>query len=403
MKALKIGLEKYLTAKQQKVVDPQYRPEYTEIVELDPEYPEPELINDQWVKVKVNLGGICGTDMSLINLKTSTVLSNFSSFPCVPGHEIVGTIEEIGGNVGDLDIGDRVILDESLGCEVRGLDPCEACARGEYSLCLNLDKGNLAPGAITGFCKDTGGAWGEHVIAHRSQIFKIPDSLSWEEALLAEPLACSMHASLKRLPKANENCVVVGCGTIGLLAIASLNALSEGNILAVAKYPFQAEMAEKMGANVVQLIKKDRHIKKIGRQLNAKIVSPAMENAYLLGEGADVVIDSVGNASSISDSLHMVKTQGDLVMLGYPSYVETDWTPILAKEVNLTASNIFSYDTLKGKRRRTLQIALDMIDEGIIDTKDFLTHNFPLEKYGEALNIAANKSKFKAIKIAFKY
>jgi threonine dehydrogenase-like Zn-dependent dehydrogenase len=402
MKALILKMEKYIELKQKIELDSNFKPNIYDLVELE-EVPEKQLINENWVKIKVKLGGICGADLNLLSLKTSTCLSNYASFPAIPGHEIVGTIIEIGSNVKNISIGDRIIIDENLACEARGLPLCDFCKNGEYSLCVNYDKGNLSPGAIIGYCKDTGGGWGEYVVAHKSQILKIPDSIAFEEALIAEPFACAIYGIFKKLPKENENCIVVGSGTIGLVTIMALKSFSKCNIIATAKYPFQSDMAKKLGANEVFQVKKDLHIKKIGKMLGCRILSPVMEDAFPVGGGADIVIDSVGTASSLSDSLRLVKPKGTVILIGYPAYMEIDWTPIMAKELNIIASNIFGDLSINKEKKRTLQVALDLISSGQANVNDFITNKFPLDKYKEAFQTALNKSNLPSIKTVFVY
>ena len=402
MKALTLKIDKYIELRQKQESDINFRPNIYDLVELE-EVPELNLINENWVKIKVKLGGICGADLNLLSLKTSTCLSNFSSFPAIPGHEIVGIITEVGSNVKKVSIGNRVIIDENLGCESRGLAPCYSCRNGEYNLCSNYDKGDLSPGAIIGYCKDTGGSWGEYVVAHKSQVLKIPDSVSFEQALVAEPLACAIHGIFKHLPKDNENCVIIGCGTIGLATILALKSFCKCNIIATAKYAFQSELAEKLGADEVFLVKKDLHIKKIGRKLGCRILSPVMEDALPIGGGADIVIDSVGNASSLANSMRLVKAKGTVILIGYPSYVEIDWTPIMAKETYIVASNIFSHELINGQKKRTMQLSLDLIESGQVNVKEFITHKFSIENYRKAFEVATNKSQYNSIKTVFIY
>ena len=402
MKALTLKIDKYIELRQKQESDINFRPNIYDLVELE-EVPELNLINENWVKIKVKLGGICGADLNLLSLKTSTCLSNFSSFPAIPGHEIVGIITEVGSNVKKVSIGNRVIIDENLGCEARGLAPCYSCRNGEYNLCSNYDKGDLSPGAIIGYCKDTGGSWGEYVVAHKSQVLKIPESVSYEQALIAEPLACAIHGIFKHLPKDNENCVIIGCGTIGLATILALKSFCKCNIIATAKYAFQSELAEKLGADEVFLVKKDLHIKKIGRKLGCRILSPVMEDALPIGGGADIVIDSVGNASSLANSMRLVKAKGTVILIGYPSYVEIDWTPIMAKETHIVASNIFSHELINGQKKRTMQLSLDLIESGQVNVKEFITHKFSIENYRKAFEVATNKSQYNSIKTVFIY
>jgi len=226
MKALIIRAEKFLELLNKKTKDPNFVPKIYELVSFE-DIPAPELINEDWVKIKVKLGGICGTDIHILEIKQSSYQLNFVSSPGVLGHEIVGKIVEIGDNVKNISVGDRILVDEVLSCESRGLELCNACKNGDFSLCYNFDKGDIAPALMIGLCRDTGGGWGEFIVAHKSQILKIPDSVSFEKALISEPLAGSIHGVFKKLPKINEKVVVVGCGVMGLATIIALKKFSK--------------------------------------------------------------------------------------------------------------------------------------------------------------------------------
>jgi len=381
-------------------LDPSFSLKIYDLIDND-DLPEVNLINEDWVKIKVKLGGICGTDLHLLVLDVSLALSNFASYPAVLGHELVGSVVELGKNVDNFSIGDRVAIEPILACEVRDLEPCDSCKTGNINLCSNLDKGVISPGAWTGLCKDTGGGWGEFVVAHKSQLFKIPESVSYEEAVITEPLATALHGILKKIPEENENCVVIGCGTIGLATIALLKIFSKASIIAIAKYPFQSELAKKLGADDVYLVKRDAHIKKIGRKLGAKIISPMMEDALLLGGGVDLVIDTVGNTSSLSNAIRLIKYKGIIILIGAPAMMAIDWGPLLAKETTIIPSMAYSYDIINGKKQRTFQAALDLVSSGKVSVKEFLTHKYSIDQYKEALETTTNKKEHDVIKTAF--
>ena len=400
MKNLHFKFEKVAEMLQKISSDPNFKLKIYDLLETD-DLPEVNLINENWVKVKVKFGGICGTDLHLLVLNVSMALSNFASYPAILGHELVGSIVELGKNVDNFSIGDRVAIEPIIACEVRALEPCDSCKTGNINLCSNLDKGAISPGALMGFCKDTGGGWGEYVVAHKSQLFKIPESVSYEEAVITEPLATALHGVFKKLPEENENCIVIGCGTIGLATIALLKIFSKANIIAIAKYPFQSELATTIGADDVYLIKKDTHIKKIGRKLGAKIVSPMMEDALLLAGRVDLVIDTVGNTSSLSNAIRLIKYKGTIILVGLPAMMAIDWTPLIAKEAIIIPSMTYSHDIINGKKQRTFQAALDLISSGRVSVKEFLTHKFSIDQYKEALEISSNKKKHDVIKTAF--
>ncbi len=402
MKAITIQIEKFLELLNKKLSDPNFKPKIYELVELE-EIPEPELINENWVKIKVKLGGICGTDIHILEVDQSTYQLNFVSGPTVPGHEIVGTITEVGANVKRLSIGDRVLIDEVLSCETRSLELCDACKDGNFNLCYNFDKGDIAPGFMIGLCKDTGGGWGEYLVTHQSQIIKVPDSVSFEDALIAEPLAGSIHGVLKNIPKNDENVVVVGCGVMGLSTILALKVFSKCKIIALDTRQSQLDIATKLGVDEVFLASKSTFIRKIARKLGARTVSPPLQDPLLVGGGADIVFDCVGNRSSLTTSLRLLKPKGTLMLIGQPANLELDWTPLFVKEITLIASNTFGSEIVDGNKKRTLQIALDLISSGQVDVSDFITHRFSLEKYKDALEVASNKSEHGSLKVVFEF
>ncbi|MFX1420640.1 MAG: zinc-binding dehydrogenase [Promethearchaeota archaeon] len=402
MKALQLTAEKFFELLNKKRTDPNFTSKIYELVTYE-DLPEPALINDNWVKIKVKLGGICGTDINILEIKQSTYQLNFVSSTAVPGHEIVGTITEVGANVKDFLVGERVLVDEVLSCEVRGLELCDACKEGDFSLCHNFDKGDLSPGFIMGLCEDTGGGWGEYVVAHKSQIIKIPDSISFEDALISEPLAGAIHGVLKKKPKENELAVVIGCGVMGLTTILALKAFSNCKIIAIDTRQSQIDLAKKLGADDVFLANKNSFIRKVARKLGVRSITPPLQDPTLVGGGADIVFDCVGIPSSLASSLRLLKPKGNLILIGQPATLEIDWTPLFIKEIHLIASNTFGTEIIDGEKKRTLQIALDLISSGQVDVSDFITHKFSLDNYKEALEVASQKSKFNSIKVVFAF
>ncbi len=402
MKALTVTAEKFLALLHKKRSDPNFKTKIYELVEFE-EVPEPELINENWVKIKVKLGGICGTDIHILEINQTTYQFNFISSPAILGHEIVGIITDLGANVKNFSIGDRVLIDEVLGCEVRGLELCGACKEGDFNLCYNFDKGDISPGFMMGLCKDTGGSWGEYVVAHKSQVLKIPDSVSFEDALIAEPLAGSVHGVFKNLPKDDNTVFIVGCGVMGLLVIKVLKVFSKCKIIAIDTRQSQIDLAIKFGVNDVFLANKSSFIRKLAKKLGVRTVSPPLEDPLPIGGGGDVIFDCVGNSSSLTTSLRLVKPKGTIMLIGQPAELEIDLTPQFMKEIKLIASNTFGSEIINGEKKRTLQIALDLISSRQIDVSDFITHKFSLENYKEALEVASNKSEHNSLKVVFEF
>src|SRR5690606_41134009 len=103
---------------------------------------------------------------------------------------------------------------------VRGFgQPCANCRAGLPNRCLRFAEGALAPGLLLGSCRDTGGSWGEVFVAHRSQVIPVPDHVSDENAVLAEPFGCALHAVDVAGPPHGRTVLVIGGGVIGLCTI----------------------------------------------------------------------------------------------------------------------------------------------------------------------------------------
>jgi len=368
------------------------------------EVADPPLPADDWVRVAVRLGGICGSDLHTIHLEASPVLSALTSFPFVLGHENVGTVAEVGRGIGDLRAGQRVTVEPTLPCLARGLaDPCPPCAAGDYNLCLRVTEGQLAPGLMIGACRDTGGSWAANFVAHRSQVFPLPDSVSDENALLAEPLAVAAHPIVTYPPGDAQTVLVVGGGVIGQCAVAALRAAGSGaRIIALVKHGFQGDAARRLGADdVVRVQRGDGHYPAIADLTGGRLRRPMMGKRVLLG-GADLTLECVGSARSIDDSLRLTRPGGRVIILGLASWARSvDWTPVWLKELQVTGSYIYRWERWQGHRLRTMEIALEWLARGQVDLSPLVTHRFPLEEYPRALATAMNKAKSRAFKVAF--
>lgn len=367
------------------------------------EVPEPALPGPQWVKVRTRYGGICGSDLNTILLRDSPVLSAFVSFPFVPGHENVGVIVEVGPEVEGFAVGDRVVVEPLLPCVTRGIaEPCAFCRRQEYSLCQNFARGDLAPGFGIGTCRDTGGSWGPYFVAHQSQLLVVPDSVSDENALMAEPFAVALQAVLGNLPAEDETVLVLGAGVIGLCTVAALRAVGSGaQVIVIAKYPFQGEMARRLGADMVIDQRAVDYYQALAEATGGALYRPVLGKRVLIG-GADRVYECVGSNSSIDDSLRLAGNSGTVVLVGLAAIPKrVDWTPIWMKELTVRGHFWCSTQMFRGQRVRTMQLTLDWMAEGRLDLAPFVTHRFRPEEYRRALAVTTSKGKYRVLKSAF--
>lgn len=368
--------------------------------------PAPALPGAEWVRIKTRYGGICGSDLGTIHLHTSPYLSPFSSFPFTFGHENVGTISEVGEQAGEWRVGDRVVVEPPLWCRPRGFSElCRFCARGEINLCERMTSGALPPGVSLGFCRATGGSWSDSYVAHTAQLYRVPDTVSDENALLVEPFAVGLHAAAQFPPRETETALVMGAGVIGLLTLAALRARGTPAALwVVARYPFQQEAARKLGADVI-LDGKGDYFAEIAERTGGKALKPILGKRILNGGGVDIIYECVGSDDSIDNALRLTRNRGRVVLVGVPGIAKhVDWTSIFFKELEIAGSYIYNHvEPFRGQRRPAFAIALDLMERGELDVGWLVTHKFKLEQYAEALALLAKRGTSQAIKAVFEF
>lgn len=369
------------------------------------EVPEPDLPGPEWAKIRTRYGGICGSDMSIVFLDVNPALSAVVSMPITLGHENVGIIAEVGDEVKGFVPGDRVVADPLLPCATRGIEePCESCQQGEFSLCQNFAEGEVAPGLGIGFCRDTGGSWSPYFVAHQSQLFRVPEDISDENALMVEPFSVGLHPVMRNFPDDGDDVLVLGAGTAGLCTVAALRTLgSRARVMVVAKYPFQGELAQRFGADKIIHLQEDDLFQTVAEASGARLYKPALGKELLVG-GVDIVYECVGSRRSIADSLSLAASGGTVVMGGLAGILKrVDLTPIWLKELTITGSVWSSTETFQGQRGRPFQLALQWMVEGKLDLSAMVTHRFELDDYRRALAITADKGRHQVVKSVFAF
>jgi L-iditol 2-dehydrogenase len=363
---------------------------------------EPVLPGAEWVRVAVRYGGICGSDLGSITLHTSPSLSAWTSFPFTMGHENVGHISATGTSVEGFSVGERVVVEPLLGCEARGLlERCPACARGDAGVCENRAGGGIEAGVLTGSCASTGGSWSESFVAHQSQLLRVPEGVSDENAVLSEPFGVALHAVLRHPPPEGGTALVLGAGIIGLCVIAGLRVLGyRSRILSVARHPFQADLARSLGADLV-LDPGDEPA--LAQALGARLAQPVLGPSLVSG-GAGVVYECVGKSSSLDTAIRFTREGGTAVILGLAAMPEgIDWASVWLKEITLAGSYVYGVEDCEGRRVRTMELALELAAAGEVDLSSLVTHRFPLSEYRRALSTACAKAKHKLVKAVFAF
>jgi len=281
---------------------------------------------DGFARVRVRLSGVCGSDLALLFGKNSPRLSPFFSFPAVLGHEILG---EYGGV--------RVAVNPLLACADRGLEPCPACQRGEEGLCQNVAEGALAPGML-GYHKELPGGWSEYVLARPGRLVEVPAAVPDARAVLAEPLAVVLRGIRRAFPgRFPEALLVIGAGTIGLLAVRLLRELGfSGRLDVIARHPLQAELARDLGASAVFPRTEEALLDFGARRYRPLLGAPVWRGGY------PAVIEAAGSAKSLDEGAWGAGEGGVVLLLGAAGEVRHDFSPHWFSELTWVGSYTYS-------------------------------------------------------------
>lgn len=359
----------------------------------------PALPGAGWARVRPVLSGICGSDLATLSGQSSLYFSPLVSLPFTPGHEVVGELlDDVGSNGDTLRAGTRVVLDPVLSCEPRGLVLCDACARGATSRCDHITVGHLAAGLQTGFCADTGGGWGSTLVAHRSQLHAVPETLPDDQAVLVEPLACAVHAVRRAGIEPGETVAIVGAGTVGLMTLLAVRALTQaGRVTVVAKHGRQQDLARTFGATDV--VEPSRAATALRRATRAFLMRPERGQDFLLG-GVDVSFDCAGATTSFDLALRVTRAGGRVVLAGMPSG-SVDLTPLWFRELELVGAYASGDDTAGDEHGRAgdFATAIDIAGKG--DLAGFVGATYPLAQWRDALDHAYAAGRLGTLKIAF--
>jgi threonine dehydrogenase-like Zn-dependent dehydrogenase len=347
----------------------------------------PEVPGEGWTRVTPLLSGICGSDLGLLTGRSSPYLSPMTSMPFVPGHEVVGETQD---DLPGMPKGTRVVMDPVLSCAARGTPECRWCAAGQQSRCDHITTGRISAGLQTGSCADTGGGWSRQFVAHASQLYAVPGDLPDERAVLAEPLACAVH-SVRRVSIApGSTAVIIGAGTVGLLTLLALRELTDvGAVYVVAKHGHQQEKAKALGATAV--IEPRKAIRALRRVTAARMHTPEIGGDFLLG-GVDTAFECTGASGGLDTALRLVRAGGTVVVSGMPSG-GVDLTPLWYRELELVGAYCSGADG--ADFADAIRLAGTAPLDGYVGT------TYPLARWREALNHAADAGRLGTVKVAF--
>jgi threonine dehydrogenase-like Zn-dependent dehydrogenase len=355
----------------------------------------------EWLRIAPILTGICGSDMGMILNRSSPALMPFISFPLTPGHEIVGRVTETGSRVSGIEQGQRVVVMPLISCQMRGVEPCGACARGEPGVCTKTTDGDFSAGMLTGFCRDLPGGWSQEMVAHQSQVFPIPDAIPDKAAVLIEPFSVAVHAVLRDPPPDDAKVLIIGSGTIGLLVLSALRLLGKQcDVTVLARHPKQVELAERFGATRV-LRKKSagEAAQEVAGARRFKLI----KGGYSYAGGFDWVFDCVGSKKSVDESLRVAGPRGHLVMVGCASEVpKLDLSYVWARELTVTGCYVYGRESSLPGEPHSFEVAIDLLtrnpDFGL---DQMVTHAIPLSAWKTGFQTVLDHKGSGAIKVVY--
>ncbi|MDR1550860.1 MAG: alcohol dehydrogenase catalytic domain-containing protein [Hungatella sp.] len=338
---------------------------------FEPAYPTPECGPDDIV-IKTEGCGICAGDLKCSHGAAmfwgDEVQPSWVKPPFIPGHEFLGEIVELGENVKEFQIGDRVTADQIKPC-----GECKFCKSGRYWMCQPHD--------IFGFQHTNNGGMAEYVRYPKgSVIHKVPKDMPFEDALLIEPYACSKHCVDRGEIGCEDVVVISGAGTLGLGMVTYARMKNPSKLIVLDMMDDRLQKAKEFGADLVL---------NPGKTDAVKTVMDLTE-----GYGCDIYIEATGHPSSVVQGLSMIRKLGRFVEFSVFSEPATvDWSIIGdRKELDIAGAHLSPY---------CYPFVIENITNGNLKTDGVIRNTFPIEEWEKAFEYAGGK--YGDFKVAIKF
>lgn len=332
-----------------------YEPGDYRLAEVDvPRAGEGEIV------IKVEACGVCAGDLKAYNGAPSFWGGEgnppYIKAPMIPGHEFIGHIVELGPNSPKgFKMGDRVISEQIVPC-----GECKFCKTGRHWMCQKHD--------VYGFQNNVNGGMAEYMkFPKEAIVFKVPDSIPMESAVLIEPYACSKHA-VDRANITNEDIVVLsGVGTLGLGMVGAIAMKNPKKLIVLDLKQERLDKALEYGADLA--------FNPIETNVVEEVVN--MTDGY----GCDVYIEATGHPNSVSQGLEMIRKMGTFVEFSvFKDLVTVDWSIISdRKELDVLGAHLSPY---------CYEPVIEWMENNLIPTEGVVTHVLPLTEWEKAFEMA---------------
>ncbi|MGD8708209.1 MAG: zinc-dependent dehydrogenase [Nitrosopumilaceae archaeon] len=303
------------------------------------------------ILVQMHACGICGSDLE-------KVFGQYGKPSMRLGHEPAGIVIDTGSDVSEFKKGDRVFTHHHVPCY-----SCHLCTHGNETMCEKYSATNLLPCGLSE----------EYVVSEwhilHGGVLKIPDSVTFEEAAMIEPLACCVRAWTKYNYQEGDSVAVFGVGPTGMMHVMIAQAKNFSNIFCFDVNDFRLDFAKKL--NVTETINSE----------NENRFQKILDNTE--ERGVDVAIVATSSLKALEDAIEMVRNGGAIMMFGVPSKgakIDLDMSKIYSKEITLVTSYAASDNDTKE--------ALRLIESGEIDVKQLVTHTYSINDSQKAFDHA---------------
>jgi len=300
------------------------------------------------ILVKMRACGICGSDVE-------KVFGKYGQPSMKLGHEPAGTIMEVGSEISNFSVGDRVFTHHHVACYS---DDCHECNHGNETMCKKYYESNLEPCGLAD----------EYIVPEwnvkHGGVLKIPDSMSFEDAAMIEPLACCIRAWNKFTHKNNDSIAILGIGPTGIMHALLAKIYGFEKIFCLDLNEFRLDFAKKFEVTTIN---------------SGNTNALEQIKSETVNQGVDVVIVATSSLNALKDAVNFVRKGGTIVMFGVPSkgaIIDLDMSEIYSKGITIVNSYAASdFDTKE---------ALEKISNKQINVSQLITHKYNLQECQEA-------------------
>jgi len=315
--------------------------------------PDPRIANDTDVLVRIRTVGVCGSDMHYYT--AGRIGSQIVRFPFVMGHEAAGTVERIGKNVTKVEPGQRIAIDPAVSC-----GRCDQCKAGRENTCREL--------LFLGSPQQLEGCLREYVVLHEKCCYPVNETMTFDQATLAEPLAIAVYSVEKSVLPAKANVGILGAGPIGMSVFHVLRTIDIGDVYVTDKIEGRLMYSRKLDP------------KWSGNPDRTDIVGEIRKIEPLL---LDAVYECSGDTAAIAQAVGLLKPGGRLVLVGITGADEISLPIHELRRKEITIVNI-------RRQAHCTQKAIDLLDRRQVVMDSMVTHHFALEETKKAFDLVAD-------------